>query len=206
MALANYTDLVAALASWLNRSDLTAVIPDMITLAENEFNRVLRVPEMERRATATLSGEAVAVPTDYLSLRSMRSDNADFKVVSAEELLSIPADQTGSPYYVAVIDEQFFFRPSPSSGTIQIVYYQRIPGLTVAAPTNWLMTRHPDLYLFAALAQAEFYTWDDDRLPLVKSRVEEIMGQIMGEVNGARYGGRRLVQQSSVAAISGVAA
>jgi len=34
MALTTYTELKASIADWLNRSDLTAAIPDFISLAE----------------------------------------------------------------------------------------------------------------------------------------------------------------------------
>ena len=37
MALTTYTELKAAIADWLNRSDLTSQIPDFITLAEAEM-------------------------------------------------------------------------------------------------------------------------------------------------------------------------
>ena len=42
MAITNYTELKSSLADWLNRSDLTTVIPDFITLAESQFNREIR--------------------------------------------------------------------------------------------------------------------------------------------------------------------
>ena len=34
MAITNYTQLQSSIASWLLRDDLTAVIPDFITLAD----------------------------------------------------------------------------------------------------------------------------------------------------------------------------
>lgn len=200
MALANYTDLVAAIHGWLNRSDMATIAPDLIALAEAEFNRVLRCPEMEVRSSATLSGEALATPTDFIGLRSMASDNAKFEVLSPDDLLAIPESHTGFPNYVAVIDNQFFFRPVPSSGTVEIVYYQKIPALTSGNPTNWLMTKYPDLYLCAALVQAELYNWNDERLPLLKARVEEIMGQIAEAVKKERYGGRSLRMSARIAA------
>lgn len=191
MALANYTDLVAAINGWLNRSDMTTIAPDLIALAEAEFNRSLRAIDMEGRATATLSGEALAVPTDFLGLRSIAVDDTFFEQVSPQELFDIKST-AGTPRMVAVIDGQFYFRPAPSSGTVAIDYYQRIPALTSGSPTNWLMTKHPDLYLFAALAQAEFYNWNDDRLPICKSRTEELMAQINDETQLIRFGNRRL--------------
>ena len=42
MALSNYTELQASVADFLNRGDLTSVIPDFIKMTESELNRVLR--------------------------------------------------------------------------------------------------------------------------------------------------------------------
>lgn len=191
MALANYSDLLAAVASWLNRSDLTAVIPDMIALAEAEFNRTLRTMEMEGRATAT-TGSAVAVPSDFIGLRSVFINDAPLAYVSASDFFSLDVDSSGTPAYYTIADGQFFFKPTPSSSTVEITYYQKIPALTASNTTNWLMTKHPDLYLFATLAQGEFYTWDDDRLPLVKARVEEIMAQIEADETRRTFGSAAL--------------
>lgn len=191
MALANYADLVAAVGNWLNRSDLTARIPEFIALAEAEFNRTLRTVDMETRATATLTGEALAVPTDFNGLRSISQDDNFFTIVDSQALFNAPTTG-GVPRLVAVSDGQFFFRPSPSSGAVEIVYYSKIPALTSVNTTNWLMTNHPDLYLFATLAQAEFYGWNDERLPLVKARTEELIEQVNGHTNKVRYGNRTI--------------
>lgn len=191
MALANYSDLVTAVGNWLNRSDLTARIPEFIALAEAEFNRTLRTVEMEGRATATLTGEALALPADFIGLRSISQDNNFFTLVDSQALFNTPSTG-GTPRLVAISDGQFFFRPAPSSGDIEIAYYQKIPALTSTNTTNWLMTAHPDLYLFATLAQAEFYGWNDERLPLVKARTEEIIEQVNGQTSKVRYGNRTI--------------
>lgn len=205
MALTNYTELVAAINGWLNRDDMAAIAPDLIALAEAEFNRTLRTIEMEQRSTATLNGDALAVPDDFIGLRSISVDNTFFDQVSAQELFDIPTT-TRLPRKVAITDGQFFFRPAPDSGTVTINYYQKIPALTASNLTNWLMTKHPDLYLFAALAQAEFYNWNDARLPLVKARTEELMQQINDETQRIRYGNRRLQMSSPVYPSVGVRA
>ena len=46
MALANYTDLKSTIASYLARSDLTAIIPNFIQLAEIRLRRDIRISEM----------------------------------------------------------------------------------------------------------------------------------------------------------------
>lgn len=198
MTLATYSDLTAAVGNWLNRSDLTARIPEFIALAEAEFNRTLRTIDMEARSTATLTGEALALPDDFNGLRSISQDNNFFTLVSSQDLFN--TSTTGSaPRLVAISDGQFFFRPAPSSGTVSIAYYATIPPLTTGSPTNWLMTKHPDLYLFATLAQAEFYGWNDDRLPLVKARTEELIDQINGHTNKVRYGNRTIQMKAEIA-------
>ena len=51
MSLSNYTGLKASIADFLNRDDLTAVIPDFITLAEAQINRDIRHFKMEARSS-----------------------------------------------------------------------------------------------------------------------------------------------------------
>jgi hypothetical protein len=198
MALANYADLLAAVGNWLERGDLTARIPEFITLAEAEFNRRLRTVEMERTATATLTEDRVAVPDDFLGLRSFVIDGVVTKLdyVPPGDFFDIVA--SGTPYIYTIADGMFQLRPSVTTGTVRIVYYQKIPGLTVSNTTNWLMTKSPDLYLFATLMQAEFFGWNDQRLPTIKARVEEIIDQIGENTNKERYGGRRLMPRAAM--------
>lgn len=197
MALSTYANLLTAVASWLNRADLTATIPDFIRLAEAEFNRRLRTIEMEARVTATLTSDAVAVPADFMGLRSISIANTALEYVPPSEIFE-DISTGGYPTRYTVTDGQFFFRPAPSSGDVDIDYYASIPALTVSNTTNWLMTKHPDLYLFATLAQAEFYGWNDDRLGLVKGRVDELIDQINAATHRERHGGRRLTAKHRV--------
>lgn len=198
MALANYADLLSAVAAWLNRgTDLDARIPDFIKLAEAEFNRKLRTLEMEAASTLTLTSDAIAVPADFLGLRSIKIDNTVLDYATPSEIAD---DETtgGYPTRYTVADGQFIFRPAPSSGAVEITYYAAIPALTAANTTNWLMTRWPDLYLFGVCAQAEFYVWNDPRIPLWKARTEEIMQQINQQTLSERHGGRRLATRHRV--------
>ncbi len=57
MALSTFSDLKTAVANYLNRDDLTNVIPDFITLTENRINRELRArANVSRVNTTTTSG------------------------------------------------------------------------------------------------------------------------------------------------------
>ena len=71
MALGNYTELQASIADFLNRSDLTLVIPDFITMAEADMNRTLRIKDMSVRTRAPLSGQYLKLPPDFLGVRNI---------------------------------------------------------------------------------------------------------------------------------------
>lgn len=198
MALANYSDLLSAVAAWLNRgSDLDSRIPDFIKLAEAEFNRKLRTIEMEARSTLTLTSDSHALPADFLGARSVAIENTRLEYVPPSEAFD-DTSTGGYPTRYTIADGSIFFRPAPSSGDVELAYYASIPALTVSNTTNWLMTRWPDLYLFATCAQAEFYVWNDPRVPLWKGRAEEIMDQINRQAFSERHGGRRLTAKHRV--------
>jgi len=69
MALTTYTELKASIADWLNRSDLTAAIPDFISLAEAQMERTLRTRQMIVRANASFNAEYGATPNDFLEVK-----------------------------------------------------------------------------------------------------------------------------------------
>jgi hypothetical protein len=180
MSLATYNDLETAIGNWLSRTDYVPRIPEFITLAEAEFNRRLRVMDMETRATALVAA-AATLPPDFLEMRSITVDNATVSFVTASDFFSLQLDGPDEPHFYTIADGQLFITPTPSSGTMTMTYYASIPALQQTAQTNWLMTKAPDLYLFGALMQAEFYGWNDKRLPLIKARVDEIIAQLEAE-------------------------
>lgn len=179
-----WEELKASVAEWLNRSDLTAKIPELIAFAERRFNRIITVPEREAVATTTLSGPALALPDDFWALRSIFIDSdprAALQQVSPSVLRSEYAVQvTGKPRVFAIIDDQFVFGPAPDDTyTVNVTYYATIPALGDAVATNWLLTKHPDIYLYGTLLQAEAYLWNDNRLDVWKAALDEAIGELI---------------------------
>jgi hypothetical protein len=185
MALATYADLQSAAADWINRADLTAVIPTFITLAEAKFNRELRLRDMIVRAEATTSNEFVAVPADFLENYSLELNMADIgpqqslAFIGPLEAKVLKANKiTGLVRYYTIIDGAFELLPAPTTDTdVILTYYQKIPALSDTATTNWLLTKSPDLYLYSTLLEAAPYLRDDDRM--------QMWGQARGQVLAA---------------------
>lgn len=174
MAITTYSELQTAIADWLNRADLTSVIPNFISLAEAKLNRELRTRDMLVRATATSSNEFVAVPADFLENYSLELDmgvigpQPPLNYIGPLEAKALKANEiTGKVRYYTIIDGAFELLPAPGSNTnLILTYYQKIPSLSVTQTTNWLLTKSPDLYLYSSLLEAMPYLKDEQRIPV----------------------------------------
>jgi len=185
MAISTYAELQTATANWLDRTDLTARIPEFIELAEANFNRVVRQPDMVAKDDSfSIAGRYTTLPTDTLEIVRIVIDLTPVIVLeylTPEEISErrIVMSATGKPYYFTVIggsSNQLEVVPSPDDTyTASIVYYTRIPALTDSATTNWLLTAHPDIYLFGTLVEAEPYLKNDERMPMWTSRLDKAL-------------------------------
>ena len=193
MALANYTDLKASVADFLNRSDLTSVIPDFVTMAEAEFNRTLRVREMSVRTQAPIDSQYVKLPDDFLGMRNIELMTDPVTPLEYKNLQNLDIhrrnDKTGKPLYYSIIQNNIEFAPVPDAEyTLEIVYYQRIPTLS-ANSTNWLLTNHPDAYLYGTLMHSAPYLQQDERVGLWAGKYQQIIEQITTSDEKAKFSG-----------------
>lgn len=182
MAITNYSELKSSIADWLNRADLTAVIPDFITLAEAQINRQLRTHDMIKRATATVSDDYFSVPADWLEtnvLVNLGTQTIPMEYVDYERLNELKAlSLSGDPRFYTMIDGKFLILPAASSASpanLELSYVGKIPALSDSNTTNWLLTKSPDLYLYAALMQAEPYLKNDERVGLWATAMQNSM-------------------------------
>jgi hypothetical protein len=191
MAIANYTDLVAAIAEWLARDDLTARIPDFVTLAEAKFNRLLEHPRMETRATLTVDTgatdpEFLDLPTDFQTMRSARLSGVTGKPrlgfmtqTQMDDYRYSIDNVSGQPVYFSVSGDQIELAPTPNEDyDVQLVYRANIPALTASNTTNWLLTLAPDLYLYGSLLEASPYIQNDDRLAIWGTALQQVLEQL----------------------------
>jgi hypothetical protein len=168
MTIATYAELLTELPSWLdNRTTLTDRYPVFVALCEAKMNRRLRTRRQVARSTISPSAETLTVPTDFAAAKSMRLTGGSkwqLDAVSDEQLTDLMGgdDSSGEPQAFALEGGNFVFWPPPSSATsINLVYYQTVPGLE-ANSTNWVLTNHPDAYLYGAVAEAWSYLGENE--------------------------------------------
>lgn len=189
MALANYDDLKAAVASWLNRTDLTAQIPDFIALAESRLNRSLRLrDEYEDLPISTVAGSrTVPLPADFDEPIALWDatlvDRDPLQLVLPTQIIITTVQ--GEPEYWMVDDAIYFERPANQVYSLILRYIKKF-SLSDANPTNWLLTNHPDAYLFTALEEAGPFLRDPDILNIYAARAERAINEIQSKNNANR--------------------
>jgi hypothetical protein len=154
-----YTELLADVASWLNRTDLTTAIPGFVRLAEEKLNRILRVRSMELALAETaIADNRITLASDVLDVKTIWVPNYERTPLKPQSFESVLANGlTGIPTMYAHQGADLYF---DGGGSVQGVLYQKIPALETAS-TNWLSTKAPSVYLFGALIQAAMYTRGD---------------------------------------------
>lgn len=183
MAISTNAELEAAVANWLDRSDLTARIPEFVVLAEARFNRVLRAPDMLTRDDAfTVDSQYEALPSGFIEASRfvlLSSPVVVLEYLTPEELGEVrhTRSSAGKPAYYSVVGGNFEVLPTPSSAyTASLLYYKTLTP--VATSWNWLASSHPDVYLFGALCEAEPYVKDDERMPMWKARLDQALAEL----------------------------
>lgn len=176
MALGTYAELKTEIAAWLNRSDLAATLPTLIALAEMQLNADLTSRFMEVKATlsATAGSNAVALPDDVLDIKRLQLIGSPSRVLiyrSPDEIAQDnPLGMSGMPEVFSVYGSSLELSPVPDADyPLELLYYQKIPPLSDANPTNWLLSNWPNAYLFGALLAAQPFIMNDERIPVFQA-------------------------------------
>lgn len=179
MAITTFSELKTSIASWLARSDLTTTIPDFITLFEATANRRLRTRQMLTSTTLTPSSGAATLPTDYVGWKTVIPSGFSPLEYKDPEWLraAYTTSATDTPLFFTIEGTSLVTRPATDQN-IAFSYYQKVPVLSDSNTTNWLLTAHPDLYLFGSLVEANAFTIDANAAALWKARRDELFDEI----------------------------
>jgi len=171
MSFTNYSALQTTIASYLGRTDLTAMIPTFISLAEARLQRELRTRPMLKSATATMTGgdNTVGLPTDFLEMRDLFTQGNPRMPVSymspSAFTRNARATESGRPVDYSVIGAEMNFAPIPDGNyVLEMLYYAKPTALSSTNSSNVFLANYPDLLLYGSLAQAEPYLMNDARL------------------------------------------
>jgi len=201
MTINNYTELLAAIANFLNRDDLGEVSKTFVQFAEADIQRQIRNWRQEKRAEANLDTEYSALPADYYQTIRMTLNSS--QVVNLELLSQFgmaerqqkSGNVSGTPKYYAITSNQIQLFPTPDAPySTQLYYYSKIEPLSDTNPTNWLLDTFPDCYLYSSLVHSAPYLNDDQRIQMWSALQASSIASINMDSQKSEFGGsgRRL--------------
>jgi hypothetical protein len=216
----DYTTLTTAVADFLDRLDLSTQVPLFIQLCEAGLNRDLRTHNMvcKGQTVGARQDEFIPLPDDWLETRNVEVitlkenpddppnliDDETFQAtyqspdaidqMKQQNIQWRPEVGCHYTYYGNVIE----IYPDPGKDfRVVMEYYQKIPPLTVAAPTNHLILSDPDVYLYGSLIHSAPFLRDDPRLPVWGSLYTSAMAALNRTSEKAMTSGSRLTRKTN---------
>jgi hypothetical protein len=200
MTITSYATLQSEIASWLNRDDLTAIIPTFIQFVESDVNSRLRHQKMVVRAQATSDQEFVQLPADWLEAINIHIiDGAQpLRFVTLDEADRINKQQiVTEPSFYSIMDDALEIIPAPADDIdIEMIYYGKVTALSDQNTSNWLLVKAPDLYLYGSLVHASPYLLDDQRVGLFANMYNSRLEALALESDKAVHSGGPLVART----------
>lgn len=173
--ITDFTDFKQKLRDWSDRgTSLDAVIGDFIAMATDTLNfgddavgDPLRVRDMMAIEDLTPTNGVCTLPSDYLQYRRVvelasQRRELSFIVPSVAEQ-TYPTRSAGLSCDFTIVGQSLLMFPV-SSNDIELTYYQAIPAIDeTSVPSNWLLQKHPKLYLNTALMHLYSFVSDQGR-------------------------------------------
>lgn len=196
MSITNYSDLKTQVANYLGRSDLTSQISNFISFAELRLSRDIRIRQMLKTATATMTGgdSTVGLPSDFLQMRDLFVDGTPRISVSyltpSNFTRDARATESGKPVFYTMRGNEFEFAPIPDTNyTLQMLYYAKPTALSDSNPSNTFLANCPDALLYGALVEAEPYLMNDARTELWTNLYRAAVNNLNTSDEEAEYSG-----------------
>lgn len=187
--ITDYTSLQDAILDWSARSDIGRRIPIFIRSFETQFSRDNNLQQMyvtSAELTPDANG-AVTLPTDVANwdqfIWSNGGISGPLQIVTPAWAASL--DQTTGlvPRFAYIQNGRLYVKPNgPCSVTVS--YYQKLPFLSYASPTNWLIDEAPEVYLWGALVQVAVYAKDAEDYALWNGKYQEALESLVSTDSG----------------------
>lgn len=190
-AISSYSELIDEIRDLMDDADYSqAAIDRALRKAEAEFNRTLRTPEMETRALLNVVSEITPLPSDFLALRFIFQEGSPDRVLksmSPAGMLAAYRGMAGCPEAYTIAGKEL--RVAPVGVTnLEMVYYRPLPALSDAQVSNWLLAKHPDLYVAGVMYHLARRERDSDGMAQAAQEVAMLTATIREQSQRERWG------------------
>lgn len=186
----DYLTLQSTIADFLNRQDLVDQIPQFIQLTESRIRRDVRESSMQTRAETMIASEYFELPCDWVSTIRITVDGNILRLADGYNIERF--EMIGVPSFYRHVENKLQFLPPPDNANPSrcvIEYNAEVPQLSEENPSNWLLERYPDVYLYGSLLTAAGYLNDDSRVPLWTQAYGEAVAAANMSSERAEYSG-----------------
>jgi len=167
----------------ISTSDLSvSVLDTIIGAGEVRVYRDLRSSTQDTVLSVTTTSNLAPLPADFLELHGalyvankMAATYAPWEQVQNSIQLQSDNIITQNPIYYTFQSDSFLFFPIQQDGTVITgQYYKRFSD--ISGGLNALFTRHPDIFLYAALAESATFLAEATRGPIWEQKYVSLVG------------------------------
>lgn len=204
--MATYTELATDIATWLNRTGMTAVtdeIEHFVAFAQSKVARTIDLNAM-LNTTSGMTTADLTVPTGLLRVKSFSvvdsSDTVELQGVPYRKAKNV-SSTTGTPKYYAIENGSFILAPTPDQTySLELTYYKALTPVSPTNATNWLSDTYPEVILYGALLEASLFIKDDQRAMVWKTKFDEALEEMKksDDTMGYEEGGLQVRSSGSV--------
>lgn len=186
-AITTYSDLVTELRDLQDNEEYDEEIARAVRKAEAFFLRRLRLAEMELETTLEVTEATADLPSDCREIRAViwQGGGREYPLNQMSlSALAIAYGGNGGACPLAYAREGTALRFGPvADGSARLVYYADLTPLAEGNPTNWLLSKAPDLYI----AGAQYYLCrrerDDAGATMALQETNAIIASLQDEAN-----------------------
>ncbi len=164
MAITNFVELKAALPNWMTRGDMAGQAAECISLAEASLNRELNPVEIDVTLTGVQDSRSIDITSqncvDPIALFLAETACDEVELTTKDDGTFPYRHTSNRPRFWAIDGTNIDFDcPLDQAYPFRFRFRQRF-SLSDAAPTNWLLTYHPDVYLAAIVVWGSVFIQD----------------------------------------------
>ena len=185
MNFSSYTDFRNRVQVMLDGDDIstsdlsTSVLDTIIGAGEQRIYRDLRSSTQDASLSLTITANVATLPADFLSLRGAPYVGGNAVATYApweavQNRIQLGANTANYPVYYSFEGDTMIFYPIQATGAVVTGrYYKRFADLT--SGLNALFTRHPDVFLYAALAESAPFLGEQSRLQIWEGKYQGLV-------------------------------
>lgn len=185
---------------WKNGDSVViAALDTIIFTAESELDRLFKVEDRATVVALEATGESVALPTDYRTLRSLSPTlgNGSYKYLSPADFAEKKGGNTADPYQFTVVNKTLYL---VAGGTVDeplsldCWYYRKVPHFAElgSSEESWLAEDYFDVYLYAVLKHTAPFLREDERIPMWQQMYGDAVASAEADSLERKYAGSPL--------------